>query len=317
MTALSHRFDFVFLFDVTNGNPNGDPDAGNLPRLDPETNQGLVTDVCLKRKIRNYAELAKGGETGYAIYVREGAILNEQHRKAYLAERPDDKKAASDKKLSPQSDDEMNRLRQFMCDNFFDVRTFGAVMSTGINCGQVRGPVQLSFARSVESIVPLEISITRMAATNEAEKKKNEGASGDDQRTENRTMGRKHIVPYGLYRAHGFVSAKLSERTGFDEADISFLWDALRNMFEHDRSAARGEMAARKLVAFEHSSALGNAPAHELFERVVIDRVSAGETYPIGDKRLDNATPARRFSDYHVTIDDRNLPDGVTIRELL
>ncbi len=317
MTALSHRFDFVFLFDVTNGNPNGDPDAGNLPRLDPETNQGLVTDVCLKRKIRNYAELAKGGEIGYAIYVREGAILNEQHRKAYLAERPDDKKAATDKKLSPQSDDEMNRLRQFMCDNFFDVRTFGAVMSTGINCGQVRGPVQLSFARSVESIVPLEISITRMAATNEAEKKKNEDASGDDQRTENRTMGRKHIVPYGLYRAHGFVSAKLSERTGFGDADIAFLWDALKNMFEHDRSAARGEMAARKLVAFEHSSALGNAPAHELFERVVIDRVSAGDTYPIGDKRLDNATPARRFSDYHVTIDDKNLPDGVTIRELL
>jgi CRISPR-associated protein Csd2 len=316
MTALSHRFDFVFLFDVTNGNPNGDPDAGNLPRLDPETNQGLVTDVCLKRKIRNYAELAKGGETGYAIYVREGAILNEQHRKAYLTQRPDDKKAATDKKLSPQSDDEMNRLRQFMCDNFFDVRTFGAVMSTGINCGQVRGPVQLSFARSVESIVPLEISITRMAATNEAEKKKNEDASGDDQRTENRTMGRKYIVPYGLYRAHGFVSAKLSERTGFGDADIAFLWDALKNMFEHDRSAARGEMAARKLVAFEHSSALGNAPAHELFERVVIDRVSAGDTYPIGDKRLDNASPARRFGDYRVTIDHENLPDGVTIREL-
>ncbi|MGO9774582.1 MAG: type I-C CRISPR-associated protein Cas7/Csd2 [Roseiarcus sp.] len=316
MTALSHRFDFVFLFDVTNGNPNGDPDAGNLPRLDPETNQGLVTDVCLKRKIRNYAELAKGGEIGYAIYVREGAILNEQHRKAYLAERPDDKKAATDKKLSPQNDDEMNRLRRFMCDNFFDVRTFGAVMSTGINCGQVRGPVQLSFARSVESIVPLEISITRMAATNEAEKKKNEDASGDDQRTENRTMGRKHIVPYGLYRAHGFVSAKLSERTGFGDADIAFLWDALKNMFEHDRSAARGEMAARKLVAFEHSSALGNAPAHELFERVVIDRVSAGDTYPIGDKRLDNASPARRFDDYRVTIDRENLPDGVTIREL-
>ena len=235
-----------------------------MPRLDPETNQGLVTDVCLKRKIRNYAELAKGGEIGYAIYVREGAILNEQHRKAYLAERPDDKKAATDKKLSPQSDDEMNRLRQFMCDNFFDVRTFGAVMSTGINCGQVRGPVQLSFARSVESIVPLEISITRMAATNEAEKKKERGRlPDDDQRTENRTMGRKHIVPYGLYRAHGFVSAKLSERTGFGDADIAFLWDALKNMFEHDRSAARGEMAARKLVAFEHSSALGNAPAHE------------------------------------------------------
>jgi len=317
MTALSHRSDFVFLFDVTNGNPNGDPDAGNLPRLDPETNLGLVTDVCLKRKIRNYAELAKGGETGYAIYVREGAILNEQHRKAYLAERPDDKKAATDKKLSPQSDDEMIRLRQFMCDNFFDVRSFGAVMSTGINCGQVRGPVQLSFAQSIEAIVPLEISITRMAATNEAEKKKNEEGAGEDDRTENRTMGRKHIVPYGLYRAHGFVSAKLAERTGFGDADLAFLWDALKNMFEHDRSAARGEMAARKLVAFEHDCALGRAPAHELFDRVAIDRVSGGEIYPIGDKRLDNAPPARRFSDYRVSIDDGNLPDGVTIRELL
>lgn len=315
MTALSNRYDFVFLFDVTNGNPNGDPDAGNLPRLDPETNQGLVTDVCLKRKIRNYAELAKGGDPRYAIYVQEGAILNEQHRKAYLVERPGDKKAATDKKLSPQSDDEMKRLRQFMCDNFFDVRTFGAVMSTGINCGQVRGPVQLSFARSQESIVPLEISITRMAATNEAEKKKNEEASGEDERTENRTMGRKHIVPYGLYRAHGFVSAKLAERTGFSADDLSFLWDALKNMFEHDRSAARGEMAARKLVAFEHSCALGKAPAHELFERVVVERAHDGEVYPLGDKRLDNLPPARRFSDYRVTIDRDNLPDGVTVHE--
>jgi CRISPR-associated protein Csd2 len=317
MTALSNRYDFVFLFDVSNGNPNGDPDAGNLPRLDPETNQGLVTDVCLKRKIRNYAELAKGGDPRYAIYVQEGAILNEQHRKAYLAERPSDKKAATDKKLSPQSDDEMKRLRQFMCDNFFDVRSFGAVMSTGINCGQVRGPVQLSFARSLESIVPLEISITRMAATNEAEKKKNEEASGEDERTENRTMGRKHIVPYGLYRAHGFVSAKLAERTGFSTDDLSFLWDALKNMFEHDRSAARGEMAARKLVAFEHSCALGKAPAHELFERVVVERAFDGEVYPLGDKRLDNLPPARRFSDYRVTIDRESLPEGVTIRELL
>jgi CRISPR-associated protein Csd2 len=317
MTTLSNRYDFVFLFDVTNGNPNGDPDAGNLPRLDPETNQGLVTDVCLKRKIRNYAELAKGGDPRYAIYVQEGAILNEQHRKAYLAERPDDKKAATDKKLSPQSDDEMKRLRQFMCDNFFDVRSFGAVMSTGVNCGQVRGPVQLSFARSLESIVPLEISITRMAATNEAEKKKNEEASSEDERTENRTMGRKHIVPYGLYRAHGFVSAKLAERTGFSADDLSFLWDALKNMFEHDRSAARGEMAARKLVAFEHSCALGKAPAHELFDRVVIERANDGGVYPIGDKRLDNLPPSRRFSDYRVTIGRENLPDGVTIRELL
>lgn len=317
MTALSNRHDFVFLFDVTNGNPNGDPDAGNLPRLDPETNQGLVTDVCLKRKIRNYAEIAKGDDQRYAIYVKEGAILNEQHRKAYLAERPDDKKAATDKKLSPQSDEEMTRLRQFMCNNFFDVRTFGAVMSTGINCGQVRGPVQLSFARSLESIVPLEISITRMAATNEAEKKKNEEASGEDERTENRTMGRKHIVPYGLYRAHGFVSAKLAEKTGFTADDLAFLWDALKDMFEHDRSAARGEMAARKLVAFEHSCALGKAPAHELFERVVVERAHDGQAYPLGDKRLDNLPPARRFSDYRVTIDRDGLPDGVTIRDLL
>lgn len=317
MTALSNRYDFVFLFDVSNGNPNGDPDAGNLPRLDPETNQGLVTDVCLKRKIRNYAELAKGGDQGYAIYVREGAILNEQHRKAYLAERSDDKKAATDKKLSPQSDDEMKRLRQFMCDNFFDVRTFGAVMSTGINCGQVRGPVQLSFARSAESIVPLEISITRMAATNEAEKKKNEEGSGENERSENRTMGRKHIVPYGLYRAHGFVSAKLAERTGFSADDLSFLWDALKNMFEHDRSAARGEMAARKLVAFEHASALGNAHAHVLFDRVVVSRASGEDVIPLGDKRLDNLPPTRRFADYRITIDRKNLPEGITIHDLL
>jgi CRISPR-associated protein Csd2 len=319
MTSLSHRFDFVFLFDVTNGNPNGDPDAGNLPRLDPETNQGLVTDVCLKRKIRNYAEIAKSGETGFAIYVQEGAILNEKHREAYKAVRPDDPKVAKgDSKLSPQNDAEADRLRGFMCSNFFDVRTFGAVMSTGINCGQVRGPVQLSFARSLESIVPLEISITRMAATNEAEKKKREeGAADDDSRTENRTMGRKHIVPYGLYVAHGFVSAKLAERTGFSDADIAFLWEALKNMFEHDRSAARGEMAARRLIAFEHDCALGRAPAHELFERVVVERMSDGTPYTIGDKRLDNAPPARRFADYRVTVNREAVPQGVTIHELL
>ena len=320
MIALAHRYDFVFLFDVSNGNPNGDPDAGNLPRLDPETNQGLVTDVSLKRKIRNYAEIARGGDSGYAIYVQEGAILNEQHRKAYIALRPekDREKTAKDKKLNPQSDEEANALRKFMCDNFFDVRTFGAVMSTGINCGQVRGPVQLSFARSVDAIVPLEISITRMAATNEAEKKKAlEGAENDDVRTENRTMGRKYIVPYGLYRAHGFVSAKLAERTGFSGADLGFLWDALKNMFEHDRSAARGEMSARKLIAFEHASALGNAQAHDLFERVGVERVHGGEAFPLGDRRLDNAPPARRFDDYRVTINRDNQPEGVTIHELI
>lgn len=316
MTALAHRFDFVFLFDVTNGNPNGDPDAGNLPRLDPETNQGLVTDVCLKRKIRNYAEIARGGESGFAIYVQEGAILNEKHREAYKAVRPNDAKVDKEKKLNPQSDDEAKALQQFMCGNFFDVRTFGAVMSTGVNCGQVRGPVQFSFARSVEPILPLEISITRMAATNEAEKKKREEGV-DDERTENRTMGRKHIVPYGLYRAHGFVSAGLAARTGFSDGDIAFLWEALKNMFEHDRSAARGEMAARKLIAFKHDNALGRAPAHELFERVTIERVNDGAAYAIGDKRLDNAPPARRFSDYVVTTKRDALPEGVTLHELL
>lgn len=318
MSALPHRFDFVFLFDVTNGNPNGDPDAGNLPRLDPETNQGLVTDVCLKRKIRNYAEIAMGGERGYAIYVQEGAILNEKHREAYKAVRPDDPKVAKgDGKLSPQNDAELNKLRDFMCANFFDVRTFGAVMSTGVNCGQVRGPVQLSFAHSIEPIVPLEISITRMAATNEAEKKKREEGADDDQRTENRTMGRKHIVPYGLYRAHGFVSAKLAERTGFGDADVAFLWEALINMFAHDRSAARGEMAARRLIAFEHDNTLGRAPAHDLFDRIVVRRRSGDDAYEIGDAKLDNLPPARRFSDYRVTIDRENAPEGVTIHELL
>lgn len=316
MTAIAHRHDFVLLFDVANGNPNGDPDAGNLPRLDPETNRGLVTDVCLKRKIRNYAELAKGGDSGFAIYVQENAILNEQHRKAYIDQRPDDEKAKTDKKLNPKNDAEANALRAFMCRTFFDIRTFGAVMSTGVNCGQVRGPVQLSFASSVEPIVPLEISITRMAATNEAEKnKKAEGA--DDERSDNRTMGRKHIVPYGFYRAHGFVSAKLAEKTGFDDADLSFLWEALKNAFEHDRSAARGEMATRKLIVFKHDCALGKAPAHDLFDRIKIGRNAKGEFRPLDDERVDNLPPARRYGDYIVEIDRNNLPSGVEILELL
>ena len=315
MTDLANRYDFVFFFDVTNGNPNGDPDAGNLPRLDPETNQGLVTDVCLKRKIRNYAELAKGGETGFGIYVQEGAILNEQHRKAYVAIRPDSEKVAKDKKLSPQNDEEMIKLRRFMCDNFFDVRSFGAVMSTGINCGQVRGPVQMTFARSIDAVVPLEISITRMAATNEKEKEAN--LTGDDERTENRTMGRKHIIPYGLYRAHGFISAKLAERTGFSETDLTFLWEALANMFEHDRSAARGEMSARRLIAFKHDCALGKASAHTLFDRVTAGRPVDGELRLAGDPRLDNLPPARAFKDYRIDIDLAGMPDGVEILDLI
>jgi CRISPR-associated protein Csd2 len=312
MSAFANRYDFVVLFDVTNGNPNGDPDAGNLPRLDPETNQGLVTDVCLKRKIRNYVELAKSGEPRFAIYVSEGAILNEKHRQAYAAIRPDKDKVAKEKSLHPQNDEEAISLRRFMCDNFFDVRTFGAVMSTGINCGQVRGPVQLSFARSIEPVVPLEISITRMAATSEKENAEREKGDGDERR-ENRTMGRKHIVPYGLYRAHGFVSAKLAERTGFSQTDLAFLWEALANMFEHDHSAARGEMSTRKLIVFKHASALGNAPAHALFDRVTVGRVAGDEIRLPGDPRLDNLPPARRFSDYRVEIARDGLPEGVEI----
>lgn len=315
MTILSNRYDFVYLFDVANGNPNGDPDAGNLPRLDPETNQGLVTDVSLKRKVRNYAELAKSGEPGYAIYVSEGAILNEKHREAYKAVRPN-KDVSKEKKLNPQTDTEAAAVRDFMCRNFFDVRTFGAVMSTGINCGQVRGPVQLSFARSVEPIMPLEVSITRMAATTPDEKAKREEASDGDERRENRTMGRKHIVPYGLYRAHGFVSAKLAERTGFSEDDLSFLWQALETMFDHDRSAARGEMAARGLVVFKHENALGNAPAHALFDSVKVRRRSGGDLYEVDDKRLDNAPPARRFTDYDVAVECGDLPGVEVVRRL-
>jgi CRISPR-associated protein Csd2 len=316
MSAFANRYDFVVLFDVTNGNPNGDPDAGNLPRLDPETSQGLVTDVCLKRKIRNYVELTKSGEPGFGIYISEGAILNEKHRQAYAAIRPDKDKVAKEKSLHPKNDEEAIALRRFMCDNFFDIRTFGAVMSTGINCGQVRGPVQLSFARSIEPVVPLEISITRMAATSEKEKTEREKGEGDERR-ENRTMGRKHIVPYGLYRAHGFVSAKLAERTGFSQTDLAFLWEALANMFEHDHSAMRGEMSARKLIVFKHASALGNAPSHALFDRVTVGRVAGDKNRLPGDPRLDNLPPARRFSDYRVEIACEGLPEGVEIIQLV
>lgn len=317
MTAIANRYDFLLVFDVANGNPNGDPDAGNLPRLDPETNKGLVSDVCLKRKIRNYAELAKSGTDTYHIYVEDGSILNDKHRKAYKDARPDDPKVDNDAKLNPKDDDEAKKLRDFMCRNFFDVRTFGAVMSTGINCGQVKGPVQMTFATSVEPIMPLEISITRMAATNEAEKKKRaDGAEADNERTDNRTMGRKHIVPYGLYVARGFISAKFAERTGFSDSDLEFFFDALKNMFEHDRSAARGEMATRKVIVFKHANALGNAPAHTLFDRVSIQRQIDGQVRDI-DGRLDNYPPARKFTDYTITIDRDGLPDGVEIVEVL
>ncbi|WP_027669085.1 type I-C CRISPR-associated protein Cas7/Csd2 [Rhizobium leguminosarum] len=316
MTILANRYDFILIFDVTNGNPNGDPDAGNLPRLDPETNHGLVSDVSLKRKIRNYVELARERQEGYHIYVQEGAILNEKHRLAYKALRPDDPKVDKDKSLNPRDDAESIKLRDFMCRNFFDVRTFGAVMSTGINAGQVKGPVQLTFATSVEPIVPVEISITRMAATNEAERKQKVEGSDASDRTDNRTMGRKHIVPYGLYVAHGFISAKFAERTGFSETDLELVFEALTTMFEHDRSAARGEMTSRNLIVFKHENALGNAPAGKLFDMVRIGRNIDGQFREI-DRRLDNFPPARKFSDYIVAIDRADLPSGVEIIEKL
>ncbi|GEO81851.1 type I-C CRISPR-associated protein Cas7/Csd2 [Pararhodospirillum oryzae] len=324
MTALTQRHDFVVLFDVLNGNPNGDPDAGNLPRLDPETNRGLVTDVCLKRKIRNYVDLAREGTDGFHIYVQEGALLNDVHRTAYEALRPGDPKNATNKSLQPKDDAEAAQLRAFMCQNFYDVRTFGAVMSTGINCGQVRGPVQLSFATSQEPIVPQEISITRMAATTEKEKsdwQKSQRSEADpdkgDERTDHRTMGRKYIVPYALYRAHGFVSAKLAERTGFSDADLDLLLTAVENMFEHDRSAARGEMTVRKLIVFKHACALGNAPAHTLFERVRVGRQVAGAWRALGDPGLETLPPARSFTDYAITLDRDALPEGVEMIERL
>jgi CRISPR-associated protein Csd2 len=304
MTTLANRHEFVLLFDVRNGNPNGDPDAGNLPRIDQETQHGLVSDVSLKRKVRNYTELAKGNQPGFRIYVQESSILNEHHREAYVALRPDDEKAKTAAKLNPKGDEEARELQAFMCRNFFDVRTFGAVMSTGINCGQVRGPVQVTFGRSIDPIVPQEISITRMAATNEKEKEQRADGSDEDGRSDNRTMGRKHIVPYGLYRAHGFVSAKLAERTGFSEADLDHLWETLGQMFEHDRSAARGEMTTRKLIVFRHDCALGNARAHDLFDRVRVDR------------RDDAGEAPRRFEDYEVAIDRDGLPEGVEVREV-
>lgn len=316
MTALTQRHDFVLIFDVTNGNPNGDPDSGNMPRMDPETGHGLVSDVSLKRKIRNYVDLARTGQDGHHIYVQESSILNEQHRKAYRALRPSDAKVDKDAKLNPKDDAEAIKLRDWMCANFFDVRTFGAVMSTGINCGQVKGPVQITFATSVEPIMPAEISITRMAATNEAEKKQK--AEGDDSndRKENRTMGRKHIVPYGVYVAYGFISAKFAERTGFSEADLGLLTEALSSMFEHDHSAARGQMSTRKLIMFRHDNSLGNAPAHQLFDIVKVGRSVDGEFRSI-DGRLDNLPPARKFSDYSVQIDRDALPAGVEIVEVL
>lgn len=256
--SLNHRYDFVLFFDVKDGNPNGDPDAGNLPRIDAETGDGLVTDVCLKRKVRNYVGLMHGEQPPYEIYVKEKAVLNRQHERAYEGIGKAELLKGEDKKR--KGGDAVDEARRWMCKNFFDVRTFGAVMSTGVNCGQVRGPVQLTFARSVAPIVTLEHSITRMAVATEAEAEKQQG--------DNRTMGRKFTIPYGLYRAHGFVSAHLARQTGFSEDDLALFWSALTNMFEHDRSAARGEMTTRALYVFKHESDLGDAPAHALFDLI-------------------------------------------------
>jgi CRISPR-associated protein Csd2 len=286
MTAIQNRYDFVLLFDVENGNPNGDPDAGNMPRIDPETGYGIVTDVCLKRKVRNFVALTKAGEAGCQIYVREKAVLNQQHALAYKDLNLDSAK--------PTAED-IGQARAWMCRNFYDVRTFGAVMSTGTNCGQVRGPVQLAFAKSCDPVVPREVTITRMAVTTEKE--------AEAQKGDNRTMGNKFIIPYALYRVHGFVSAPLAGRTGFSEADLELFWQALQNMFEHDRSASRGEMAARRLLVFKHASALGNAPAHTLFARIGIERTG------------DSSAPTRQFADYKVTVNKQSLPDGVELLE--
>jgi len=287
--AINNRYEFTLIFDVKDGNPNGDPDAGNMPRLDPETGKGLVTDVCLKRKVRNYIGLLKEEKPPFEIYVKEKAILNKQHERAYDALGVDLSK--SDKKR--KGGDKVDEARAWMCKNFYDVRSFGAVMSTGVNCGQVRGPIQLTFSRSEDPVAPHEHSITRMAVTTEAEAEKQEG--------DNRTMGRKFTIPYGLYRMNGFISANLARQTGFSEDDLKLFWEALGNMFEHDRSAARGTMATRALIIFKHDNALGCAPAHKLFEKITIKRKEG------------NGAPPRSFDDYIVTVDDGDMPSGVTI----
>lgn len=307
MTVIGNRYDFVYLFDVTNGNPNGDPDAGNLPRLDPETNQGLVTDVCLKRKVRNFVALTKGDSPGYEIFVQERAILELQQKRAWDALLPN--ATDKDREKLPKDEQKARELTRWMCANFFDVRAFGAVMSTkGANCGQVRGPVQFAFGRSVEPILPLEVSITRMAATT---------ASDAESKGDIRTMGRKHIVPYGLYRAHGYVSACLAgdkaKGTGFSEADLDILWGALESMFDHDRSAARGEMNARRLIVFKHQSTLGNAATHRLFQRVTVNRFLDGEEIDPADRRVQSLPPARSYNDYRVRLDKTEVPSGIEI----
>lgn len=283
--SLNNRYEFVFIFDVTDGNPNGDPDAGNLPRVDPETGQGLVTDVCLKRKIRNYVDIVKNNEPPYEIYIKEKAILNDQHERAHTS-------------LGKENNTEEGR-KKWMCNNFYDIRTFGAVMSTGEDdkkCGQVRGPVQLTFARSIDPIVATDHTITRMAVATKKEAEK--------QNQDNRTMGRKHTVSYGLYRSHGFISSHLAKQVGFSEADLELFWDALRNMFDHDHSASRGLMNSRGLYVFKHESALGNAPAHVLFDTIRI-------------KKKESIDVVREFSHYDIEINETVLPPNVKLLKMI
>jgi CRISPR-associated protein Csd2 len=295
MDNLEKRYDFIYLFDVKDGNPNGDPDAGNLPRIDAETGNGLVTDVCLKRKVRNYVQLSKNGQVGYDIFVKEKAILNNLINGAYgdlhinLAQPPKDKKDGEKRNTAGKGQgSEIDKARIKMCEKYFDIRAFGAVLSTGPNAGQVRGPVQLTFARSVGQVVSLEHSITRMAVTTEEDAIKQSG--------DNRTMGRKFTIPYGLYQTHGFISAPLANQTGFSQEDLALFWEALQNMFEHDRSAARGLMSAQRLIIFEHASPMGNKPVQELFGRLAVEQ-------------KDKDVPARSFSDYKVLLDGEELKE--------
>ena len=303
MNAIQKRYEFALFFDVKDGNPNGDPDAGNLPRVDAETGHGLITDVCLKRKVRNYAALKYEEVAPYCIFVKEKAILNNTIERAYSSLKIDLQSPPADpadgkkrNKAGQGQGKEVDRARAFMCQNFFDIRTFGAVLTTGANCGQVRGPVQFTFARSVDPVVSLEHSITRMAVTTEADAEK--------QGVDTRTMGRKFTIPYGLYRAHGFISAPLANQTGFSEQDLELLWESLVNMFEHDRSAARGLMGARKLFIFEHSSKMGDAPAQQLFDAIRVERNGT-------DK------PPRDFSDYVITLVAGKIPATVNVIEML
>jgi CRISPR-associated protein Csd2 len=297
--SIQNRYDFIVLFDVKDGNPNGDPDAGNLPRIDAETGNGLITDVCLKRKIRNYVQLKKENQPPYRIFVKEKAVLNNTINQAYIESGIDlnaPPKNPTDgqkrEKNGHGQGKEIDEAREYLCKNYFDIRTFGAVLTTGANAGQVRGPIQFTFARSIDPIVTLEHSITRMAVTTEADAIKQGG--------DNRTMGRKFTVPYGLYKAHGFISAPLAKQTGFNTDDLALFWEALENMFEHDRSAARGLMGMRKIFIFEHSSEMGNCPVQLLFDAIEISSIN---------------TPPRDFSDYLISVRKDTIPENVTLIE--